>query len=379
MTLIEKYLFRQLLGPVLGALAALTAVAILSQSLSALDIIVERGQSPLVLVKVTLLALPQLLSLVLPIGVFIGSLLALNRLQGDQEIVVCSAGGMSRWRVISPAMRLAVMITLAALALNVWLQPLSYRLMRQELFRVRTDLAATLVKEGEFTQAGEGLTVYTQAIDQNGLLRNVFIHLDKPDGATVYTAQEGRIVKRDDRPALVLRRGSSQEFARSGVLNYLSFDEYVFDLSPFITSTEVFRYKASDRWIHELLFPNTDFPWERKNRKQLAAEAHGRLSGPLYNIAFMALALAGVLGGPFSRTGYGPRIARVAAAAAVARIVGFGVQAACAADVWLNVLQYLVPIVPTVLAFRSLFRQKVGRYVPRASDRGSFVPTPSAS
>src|SRR5262245_45704987 len=190
MTLIEKYLFRQLLGPVLGALAALTAVAILSQSLSALDIIVERGQSPLVLIKVTLLALPQLLSLVLPIGLFIGSLLALNRLQTDQEVVVCFAGGMSRWRVISPAMRLAVLITLAALVLNVWLQPLSYRMMRQELFRVRTDLAATLVKEGEFVQAGKELTVYTQAIDQNGLLRNVFIHIDKPDGATVYTAQE---------------------------------------------------------------------------------------------------------------------------------------------------------------------------------------------
>jgi lipopolysaccharide export system permease protein len=379
MTLIEKYLFRQILGPVLGALAALTAVAILSQSLSALDIIVERGQSPWVLIKVTLLAMPQLLSLVLPIGVFVGALLALNRLQTEQEIVVCFAGGMSRWQVISPAIRLATLVALVSLLINVWIQPLSYRAMRQELYRVRTDLAATLVKEGEFTQAGKGLTVYTQAIDQNGLLRNVFIHIQKPDGATVYNAQEGRIVKRDDRPALILRRGSSQEFARSGVLNFLSFDQYVFDLSPFVPSGEIFRYKASDRWIHELLFPNTAFPWERKNVEKLAAEAHARLSAPLYNLSFMALALAGVLAGPFSRTGYGRSIARVAAIAAVTRIVGFGVQAACAGNVWLNVLQYLVPLVPMVFAFRSLFRQKVRHYVPRASDQGSLLPTPSAS
>jgi lipopolysaccharide export system permease protein len=311
--------------------------------------------------------------------VFVGSLLALNRLQTEQEIVVCFAGGMSRWQVISPAIRLATLVALVSLLLNVWLQPLSYRAMRQELYRVRTDLAATLVKEGEFTQAGKGLTVYTQSIDQNGLLKNVFIHIQKPDGATVYTAQEGRIVKRDDRPALILRRGSSQEFASSGVLNFLSFDEYVFDLSPFVSSSEVFRYKASDRWIHELLFPNTAFPWERKNVEKLAAEAHGRLSAPLYNLSFMALALVGVLGGQFSRTGYGRNIARMAALAAVTRIVGFGVQAACAGNIWLNVLQYFVPIAPMIFAFRSLFRQKVRHYVPRVCDRGSLLPKPSAS
>jgi lipopolysaccharide export system permease protein len=378
MTLIEKYLFRQLLGPVLGALAALTAVAVLSQSLSALDIIVERGQSPWVLAKLTVLALPQVLSLVVPIGVFVGSLLALNRLQTEQEIVVCFAGGMSRWRVISPAIRLATLVALASLFLNVWVQPVAYRTMRHELYRVKTDLAATLVREGEFTEAGGGLTVYTQAIDQNGLLRNVFIHVKKPDGATVYTAQEGRIVKRSDSPVLILRRGSSQEFARSGVLNFLSFDEYAFDLSPFVTTDEVFRYKASDRWLHELLFPNKTFEWERKNVNKLAAEAHARLSAPLYNFSFMALALAGVIGGPFSRLGYGRRIARVAAIAAVARIVGFGVQAACAGNVWLNVLQYLVPLAPLVYASRTIFAQKVRRYVPRASDQGSFLPKPSA-
>jgi lipopolysaccharide export system permease protein len=69
--------------------------------------------------------------------------------------------------------------------------------------------------------------------------------------------------------------------------------------------------------------------WEQKNRVELLAEGHSRLAGPLYNIALMAMALAAVIGGQFSRMGYGKRIATVGAAAAVVRIVGFGVQAAC--------------------------------------------------
>ncbi|RYD90083.1 MAG: LptF/LptG family permease, partial [Sphingomonadales bacterium] len=179
MHLIDRYLFRQLLGPTVLATAALTAVALLSQSLSALDIIVSQRQSALVFAKVTLLAMPQLLNMVLPIAVFVAALVAMNRLHTEQEIVVCFAGGMSRWRVISPALRLAGYITIIALAVNLWIQPMAAREMRQTLFSVRTDLASTLIREGEFTNPAPGLTVYAQSVDATGLIHNLFIHHEK--------------------------------------------------------------------------------------------------------------------------------------------------------------------------------------------------------
>lgn len=377
--LVEKYLFRQLLIPVLGAVAALTAVATLSQTLTALDVIVEHGQSAWILIKITLLALPPLMSLILPISLFVGALLALNRLQTEQEIVICFAAGMSRWRVMAPAIRLATIFALISLFLNVWAQPYTFRLMRAEYFRVRTDLAASLVREGEFVQAGTGLTVYTQSVEQNGLLKNPFIYVQRQNGQTAYAARDGRIVKRDGQPALILRHGASEEFSPAGVLNYLSFDEYVFELSPFIKSEDVLRYKPSDLWLHELVAPNLSLPWERKNRLKLLAEANSRIATPLYNLAFVMLALAGVLGGSFSRLGYGRRIAEVAAIAAVARIGGFAIEAACAGSAWLNILQYLAPLLPIWWSARVLFRQKVKRYVPMACDQGSPLPAPSAT
>src|SRR5437868_1186602 len=162
MRLIDRYLLRQLLGPTLLATAALSAVALLSQSLSALDYIVNQRQSALVFIKITLLYMPQLINMILPIAVFVAALVALNRLHTEQEIVVCFAGGMSRWRVISPAMRLAAGVAFVMLLLNLWVQPAAYREMRRELFDVKTDLAATLVREGEFAHPAPGLTVYAQ-------------------------------------------------------------------------------------------------------------------------------------------------------------------------------------------------------------------------
>jgi lipopolysaccharide export system permease protein len=66
MRLIDRYLLRQMLGPTLLATAALTAVALLSQSLAGLDLIVNQRQSAVVFLKITLLYMPQLINMILP-------------------------------------------------------------------------------------------------------------------------------------------------------------------------------------------------------------------------------------------------------------------------------------------------------------------------
>ena len=118
MRLIDRYLFNQLLGPTLLASAALIGVAVLTESLSALDVMVDERQSPLVFAKIVLLAMPQLVVMILPVAVLVGALVALNRLHTEQEIVICFSGGMSRWRVMAPAMQLAALAALICLALT---------------------------------------------------------------------------------------------------------------------------------------------------------------------------------------------------------------------------------------------------------------------
>jgi len=373
MTLIERYLLRQLVGPTLLAIAALSALIMLSTVLGDLDVI-GQGQSPLILIKISLLAMPQLISLVLPVALFVAALIVLNRLHTEQEIVVCFASGMSIWKVISPALRTAVVFTVIALFLNLWLAPLADRAMRNEMFRIRTDLAASMIHVGQFNSPAAGLTVYAQDVDQGGAFHNVLLFQEKEGGGdSTFIAARGKMAKHGGKPVLVLRDGSNQEFSAAGVLNYTKFDEETVDLAPFLLSDEIITYKIADRYLHELLFPDMTQKWERKNRKALLAEAHGRLSAPLYNIAFVAMALAAVIGGPFSRLGYIPRIMAVSASAAGARLLGMAILAASTGNVWVNVLQYVIPITCTVWALGELFRwpinrrlASVGRAPPRA-------------
>ena len=357
MKLIERYIFRQLLGPTVFATTALVGVALLSQGLDLLDLIVDQRQTAAVFLRIIALGLPQLIALILPIALFVACLVALNRLHTEQEIVVCFASGISRWRVISPVMRLATMAALLTLFITLFVQPWSQRQMREELFAIRNDLFATLVREGEFNQASPDLTVYAERVDSGGRMRRLYIHRKKPGGGSeTITAREARFGEREGAPVLILVEGASQEFNDKGVLNSLTFKEQTFDLAPFVKTDETLTYKISDRYLHELVFPDLRHDWERHNRTEMLAEAHFRLSSPLYVFTFVALAIAAVIAGPFSRLGYTRRIARYAGIAVVIRIVGFLAQSACEDAAWANVLQYAIPIGGTWWALSRLFR-----------------------
>lgn len=357
MTIIQRYLFRQIGLPVLAALGALAGIGLLSQSLEQLEVIVERGQSIWVMVKLTLLALPQLVGVILPIGLFVGSLVALTRLQREQELTAAYAAGMSRSALIKPALMIAVITVVAGILTTTVLQPWGQREGRRQTFAIRTDLAALLVEEGRFVQGPDGLAVYVQNIEQNGLMRNLFVYLDNGKTVTTWDADTARFGRIDNVPVLTMQNGSMQRYSDQQVLNYLSFDNYAIDLTPYARGTDQsIKFKASDLWMNQLFAPDQKTMDMAGTRGELAAEGHSRLSSPLYALTAMAFALAAILGGAFSRTGYTARIAKAAGLFLFVRVVGYGLVAGAASMPMLNLLQYLLPLGAAALALRLLYR-----------------------
>jgi lipopolysaccharide export system permease protein len=78
------------------------------------------------------------------------------------------------------------------------------------------------------------------------------------------------------------------------------------------------------------------------------------------SIALAMIALVGVLGGEFNRSGYGRRIGIAFGIALVVRLASLAMQASATEDPRLNVLQYLLPIA-TILICGALLGGKRGR------------------
>jgi len=350
MNTVSAYIFRQALGPLLAILGALAAIAILTQGLNQLDIIITNRRAGWAFAYVTLLALPQLLSLILPMAVFLATVYALNRMQSESEIAVLYGAGVSRRRIARPILQLAVLAALAHLAINVVVQPWSFTERRETLYELRTDIASSLIEEGSFTYPADGLTLYARERGGGGELRDLLINDARPELPITYTARAGAIVTIDGAPAIVMRDGQIQRQTADGTVDVLDFDRYVLQMgTEAIDEPDFFFLKASDRTLYELFFPDRTSHYDQRNVNQFLAEAHARLSAPLLNIALAMIALAGVLVGEFSRRGYARRIMIAAVWALLVRLGALAMQAAAIDTPSLNVLQYALPVGATLI------------------------------
>lgn len=344
MNTISAYVFRQALGPLLAILGALAAIAILTQGLNQLDIIITNRRAGFAFAWVTILALPQLISLILPMAVFIAVVYALNRMHSESEIAVLYGAGVSRQRLARPILQLATLAAIVHLIINVVVQPWAFEERRKVFYDLRTDIASSLIEEGSFTYPSEDLTLYARSRGGGGELRDLLINDARGERPITFTARAGAIVTIDGAPAIVMRDGQVQQQNDDGGVDVLDFDRYPLKFDGVFEEPDLFFLKASDRTLYDLVFPDRTSHYDQRNVDEFLAEAHGRLTAPLLNIALAMVALVGVLMGDFSRRGYGRRIMWAAIIALVIRLAALMTQAAAADQPELNPIQYALPV-----------------------------------
>lgn len=368
MTRVQKYLFFEVFRMVAIIVGGLALLALLAQGLSRTDLIVESRQSALTYFYVVLLGAPQVIALLTPLAIFVAGIWALNRIHRDSEIVVAQAAGMTRWQIASPILRLASICAVAHLAVNLWVQPTAQRELRATISEARADLAAALIRPGQFTDAGDQLTFFAR--DSNGAkLTGVYISDARSDPEVTYLAQTGGVVNIDGTPAIVLQNGQIQQL-ENGFLRILEFDQHTFDLTPFLKEDADLILKSSDRYLHELFSIDKTSYLEKQNIKRYAAEGHARMTTPLLNIVMALMAIIAVIGGDFSRRGYGRRITLATGGALLVVILQLTIQAAAVDDLALNYLQWGFPI--GIIALLSLQYFGRGRRFKRREKPSAF-------
>jgi len=342
---LDRYFFREVLRPFLGFTAALSAIVWLTQSLQMLDLIINRGQSLGTFLLVTAFVFPSLLAVVLPFALFCAVIYALNRMASDSEITVFWASGIGNLRMARPILVIALGAVIATLIINLYLMPAGYRAMKDMVYEIRTDLATSFIREGEFSHPSKGITLSTLRMKSTGEVKSFFLHDTRdPERVITYDAQHGRVVRSATGPKLILVNGTIQTAEAGGKISLLGFDKHTLDLTEFVQANGPKLRELTERYLHELLNPDLEKRWEKANVGRLHAEGHNRLASPLYNFAFVLIALAAFFAGPQSRRGRGLRITIALGAGLLVRISGFGLQSLAAQHAAFQALQYLLPI-----------------------------------
>lgn len=117
--LLDRWLLAELLGPLVFGIAAFTAVSLSVGAVFELVRRVAESGLPLeVAAQVLLLELPSFLVLSFPMATLMATLLTYSKLSGNSELTALRSVGVPTWRMVVPAVALALTMTLLTFAFN---------------------------------------------------------------------------------------------------------------------------------------------------------------------------------------------------------------------------------------------------------------------
>ena len=357
MGIVTRYMLRQLVADTVLVSVGLLCILLLGQSLRLVEMVVKKGLSVSTFFSLTVLMLPYLLVIILPIALFTATLSSYNRLISDREVVALQAAGVSFLQLGSPALLLAVVMTGMCFVLTLYSVPKAVEQLHKMQWTLRNEVSGMLLQEGMFTNIAKGLTIYVRSRSPAGEFLGILIHNNRDARAAITTiAERGTLTFTEKGPRLLMRNGSQQEMKNEdGQLSILYFERYSLDIGGLHQAASARFRDARERSLHELLTMSEDTGLSPAEVRRFRTEAHQRLSWPLFNLSFVAVALILLLPAHFNRRGQTSKILIAVSIMISAETTALGITHLATRYVGVAPLLYVVALLPLGVAWHVLW------------------------
>ena len=202
--LLDRWLFAEMLGPLLFGIAAFTAVSLsVGVVFELVRKVAEAGLPLWAAGKVLALRMPGFLGRSFPMATLMATLLAFSRLSGSSELTALRSIGVKTWRMVVPALVLAALMTLLTFVFNDVIVPSANysasNVLDNALGRAlsaQTGKNVVYSRFGRITpkepggNAGEGLTqlFYAKEFKNGEMQRVTLLDFSREDQQQVLTA-----------------------------------------------------------------------------------------------------------------------------------------------------------------------------------------------
>lgn len=353
MGIFSRYVFRQAASAFLLILLSLASVVWIALALRQLNVVTNQGQDTWTLMKMTTLALPNLMAIIAPVSFLIAALHTLNRLNTDSELIVLTASGSTVWTAARPLLALALLVTAGLGLINHFAQPWSFQRLKEYIVQMRTDLLTQVIQPGRFTSPEANLTFHIRERALNGELIGLVMHdtRDKVQ-AQSYLAERGVIVKQEPTAYLVMNAGHI--IRRSDPADppqIIAFDTYAVDLDRFEPQGgNEGELKPRERYYSELVTTDPKCRSCKTQAGQFRSELHERFASMLYPIAFAFIIIAFVGQARSTRSSRMESLVVAFLAAAGCRLGGLALNNLVTAKAAYVPAMYLLPVAAIALS-----------------------------
>jgi lipopolysaccharide export system permease protein len=303
MNLVDRYILRAVATPLILALCVAAMLLLLEHMLRLFDFILAE-QGPVNVVWQMLANLvPHYFGLALPLGTFLGVMLAFRNLSLSSELDALCSSGASFVRLLRPIYALMIVLMIIDFLLVSYLEPLARYQYSQIRFDVTSGALGVKIPAGQFVEISDDLTIRLGAINKETRdVEDIFLERrTKNEGATIITARYGGISTTPDIRTLLLKLEQGRQVTIDPLgarIQSLNFD--AFDLKVDLPAIGVFRERGGDdreatftEILNYLRSNKTDAPLYDEYRSGL----HWRIIHPFTFLVLPILAIAtGVTG-----------------------------------------------------------------------------------
>ena len=174
--IIRRYLVRQVVSTSLVVVALLTLIMMGGRLIKYFGVAAQGPLDASILFSIIGYRLPEFLTLILPLGFFIGLMLVFGRLFVDHEMAVFNSSGLSRIQLARLLIPLTVIYLFVQTILMVWLSPWGLRQYEQLVSTQAVRTGFDLVRPREFISSG-AYTIYAGSLSEDRKnLKDIFFY-----------------------------------------------------------------------------------------------------------------------------------------------------------------------------------------------------------
>ncbi|MGH8174944.1 MAG: LPS export ABC transporter permease LptF [Steroidobacter sp.] len=179
---LDRYIFREVAATWLAVSGVLLVILVSNQLARVLSQAAANDFPRSVVFALIGLTSAGYLSVVVPIGFFLAIMLALGRLYHESEMAAIQSCGVGPAGLYRPIALLGVVICGLLVWLSFWAIPGATASARQIRAEAVRDAQFGSLEPGRFRTFGSGSIVfYAERVDDNGILHNVHVFVDRPD------------------------------------------------------------------------------------------------------------------------------------------------------------------------------------------------------
>jgi lipopolysaccharide export system permease protein len=286
MRILDRYVLREIALHFAAVTGVLAIILVSVRVVKVLDLASNNQLSSTVVLSLIGFSSVTQLTDLMPIGLFLGTMLALGRLYHDSEMAAIQSCGVGARQLLRPVLALSAVVCLVLAWLSFVLLPDVYGHAQQiRVNALRQARLANIAPQHFDSFAGGDVVYYAERVDKNGVLYNVFVQRRMGDKVAVTVADRAeQLGAGEEQQTFVLYHGESYEgVPGSGAFSITRFAELRYPIT--LPNTGGWAARAESKPSMELA--TSSDPRERAQFQQ-------RMASPImaFILAVIAVPLA---------------------------------------------------------------------------------------